>query len=143
MKRNLHGEDGFSVLQSLHEPGAEALPVADPIDLVENRPFHVAALHEVAVQAVRHESDLDGCSSSRERLTNDLSSVDDRERVATFEQMASPGNDSVSEGKISVPTHKYKFLSTRSKLRKVSMRPARMSSARDVMSMCVTLRSIG
>ena len=63
----LHVEDRASVLDGHHAARREALPVADPVDLVEDRHGRVARAQEVRVQRVDPPV-LDGAPGGDQRL---------------------------------------------------------------------------
>lgn len=53
-------EDAFPPLPRLHGPGNEALPVAHPLDMIEDGYRRVAGEDEVAVHAVNQEFRVGG-----------------------------------------------------------------------------------
>jgi len=63
------------VLDGLHPARAEALAVADAIDLVDDRRRHVAGEQEIRVQRMRHPA-FDGARGGDQRLPDDLAAED-------------------------------------------------------------------
>jgi len=67
--------ENYSVLDGDDPPGGEGLPVADPVDLVEDRDGRVAGAQEVAVQRV-DPAFVDRAPGRHERLRGDLAPED-------------------------------------------------------------------
>ena len=75
VERRLHVEDRAAVLDRDDAARREALPVADAVDLVEDRDLRVTGAKEVRVQRV-HPAVLDGATRGDERLGGDLAAED-------------------------------------------------------------------
>ncbi len=71
VERRRQVEDGPPVLHGDDAPGGERAPVADAVDLEEDRHAGVAGTQEVRVQGV-HIAPLHGAPRRHQRLTGDL-----------------------------------------------------------------------
>ena len=72
VEAGLQVEDRLAVLDGDDPPGREAAPVAEPVDLVEDRPRRVARAQEVGVQRVHRAGLVDRAGGGDERLAGDL-----------------------------------------------------------------------
>ncbi len=75
LERAGHVEDRLPVLDRDDPARREGPPVADAVDLVEDRDRRVAGAQEVGVQRV-HPPALDGAAGGHERLRGDLAAED-------------------------------------------------------------------
>ena len=71
VERHRHREDRLAVLDRDHAPRREALAVADPVDVVDDRHLRIAAEQEIRVQRMRLPA-FDGAACGDQRLGDDL-----------------------------------------------------------------------
>jgi hypothetical protein len=76
VERGAHEEDRLAVLHRLDAPGRETATVAQPLDLVDDRPLGIAGAQEIGVQRMRHALGRHRSLCGDERLSEHLAAVD-------------------------------------------------------------------
>jgi hypothetical protein len=93
LKRRRHAEDRLAVLDRHHPPRRERLAVADALDVVNDRPAHVAAAQEIPVERVHLPLARHRLLRRRQRLSQHLTA----EHRAPAEVLALPAKQRVLE----------------------------------------------
>jgi hypothetical protein len=72
LERGDHRQDRLAVLDCLHAPCREMVAIADAIDFVNDRQFHIARPQKIRMQRMRHAA-FDRARRRHQRLADHLS----------------------------------------------------------------------